>query len=99
MYVETFYDKGRDKGVTVPGLCQNIDDVIETGVVKDLGLELEYNMIEDGSVEGRPEDVFQAIEYARKKALNAVSSEAPSSLNNQPASAGGGVTPEGGDEA
>lgn len=94
MYVETFYDKGRDKGVAVPGLCQDISDVIETGVVKDLGLELEYNMIEDGSIEGRPEDVFQAIEYARKKALNAASTEAPPSLNNQPAPAGEGVTPE-----
>lgn len=99
MFVETYYDEKRDKGVAVPGLSQDMSKVMETGVIEDLGLELQYNMLDDpGEISGRATDVFEALEYARSKSIENAKLNAPQSLRNQPNTIAGAiesVTPSG----
>lgn len=99
MFVETYFNENRDKGVAVPGLSQDMAKVMETGVVEDLGLELQYNMFDDpGDISGRVSDVFEALEYARSKSLENAKLNASQTLRNQPNTIAGAidsVTPKG----
>ena len=99
MYVETYYDEHLDRGVAVPGLSTDMGEAMETGVIHDIGLELEFNELESDTIQGRVCDVFEALEAARERAIE--NAKTPSSLNNQPGAPAGGVTPSegGGDES
>ena len=60
------YDPYKDVQKVVPGLGVSIDDMLQTGIVKDAGEELDNNGIDSPSdIIGRISDVFDALDAAR----------------------------------
>lgn len=60
------YNPYKDIMQVVPDLGVNIDDMLQTGVVKDSGETLDNNGIDDPSaIIGRVSDVFDAMDAAR----------------------------------
>lgn len=60
------YDPHRDIQKVEPGLAVNIDDMLQTGIVKDSGETLDNNGIDDPNlIIGRIRDTFDAIDAAR----------------------------------
>lgn len=56
----------RDADVVVPDLAVSIDDMLQTGVVKNSGETLENNGIDSpDQILGRVKDVFDAIDASR----------------------------------
>lgn len=57
------YNSFKDIDIVYPGLSIDLDSALRTGVVKDLGVEVEYNGIEDPSlIRRRVTDTFDAID-------------------------------------
>lgn len=76
------YNPLTDAMEVVNGLAVSIDDMLQTGIVKDSGETLDNNGIDDPSqIIGRINDVFDAMDAARivkkygKKAPSQVTSE------------------------
>lgn len=60
------YDERRDAQKVVQGLGVNIDDMLQTGIVKNSSETLDNNGIDEpGKVIGRIRDVFDAMDAAR----------------------------------
>lgn len=56
----------RDADVVVPNLAVSIDDMLQTGIVKNSGETLENNGIDSPEqILGRVKDVFDAIDASR----------------------------------
>lgn len=61
------FDPNVDIQETVPDLCVDLSDAIESHVVLDTGVEPFYNDIEDPSaITGIVKDAFEAIDLQRK---------------------------------
>lgn len=59
-------DAYKDADVLVPDLGVSIDDMLQTGIVKDSGETLDNNGIEDpNQIIGRVRDNFDALDAAR----------------------------------
>lgn len=79
------YDPKSDAMKVVPGLAVCVDDMLQTGVVKDSGETLDNNGIDDPSlIIGRISDVFDAMDAARiiKKYGKKSPAKAQIELNN-----------------
>lgn len=60
------FDPKKDAMKVVDGLGVNIDDMLQTGIVKDSGETLDNNGIDEvGNIIGRISDVFDAMDAAR----------------------------------
>lgn len=60
------YDPLRDVAEVVDGLAVDVDDMLQTGVVKDSSATLDNNGIDDpNAIIGRVTDEFSAIDAAR----------------------------------
>lgn len=82
------FNKHKDIQEFVPHLIIDLGAALRTGIVKDTGVEPEYNGIEDlEQITGRVHDVFEAIE-ARNSVLHkqiakvAAQSESENDLSN-----------------
>lgn len=59
-------DPYRDAAEVVPELAVSIDDMLQTGIVKDSGETLDNNGIDDPNlIVGRVRDAFDALDAAR----------------------------------
>lgn len=60
------YDPLRDVQEVIPGLGVDVDDMLQTGIVKDSGETLDNNGIDDPSlIIGRVRDNFDALDASR----------------------------------
>lgn len=63
---ECKYDPLRDCQEVIPGLGVDVDDMLQTGIVKDSGETLDNNGIDDpGQIIGRIRDTFDALDASR----------------------------------
>lgn len=65
-YTAPKYDPLKDNDKVIGGLAVNIDDMLQTGIVKDNGNTLDNNGIDDPeSIIGLVRDVFDAMDAER----------------------------------
>lgn len=73
------YNPSRDNEIVYPGLSIDLDAALRSGIVKDLGTEVEYNGIDDPKmIRKRVSDTFEAIDERNSvvhKELRRVKSE------------------------
>lgn len=95
-----YFDENRDIMAVVPDMATDVDDAIETGVVRDTGIDSFDNGLDDVSgIICRVEDSFQAIDHQRTigKMLKAARDKAAALAAPAAAPAAAVSTPEGGE--
>lgn len=76
------YDPKKDSGKVIPDLGVSIDDMLQTGVVKDSGETLDNNGIDDvNQIIGRIRDSFDALDAAR--AIKKYGKRNPAKVNSE----------------
>lgn len=84
MYQECLFNEKRDLGRTIEGMAVDMTAAIETGIVQDTGVDIEFNELVDVELVGsRIHDQFDALDR-QKSSLDRAAAQIKSNSSVNP---------------